>query len=710
MVPVTTAAPATATRARVRPPARRERLRPAPRLAAGIVRRPALVERLTTAADAPLALLVAPPGFGKSTLLAEWEEGDRRPFVWLRHGNVRSGVTRLIRAAHAEHDRGVVVVLDDADRVAPPVLDEIFDVAVSDVLPGLTVALASRTEPRLPLGRLRAHRLVAEVRATDLRLTAPEAALVLRREGIELDPARLHALVARTEGWPAALYLAALALRDGPGELESLGGRHHLLAAYIRDEVLSALPPDLLRFARRTSVLHELSAAAGDAILGESGSGGAVTELARVSPLLAPVDAAQDHFRWHPLVADALRAELCGSEPELEPELRRAASRWYARTGDVKRALDQASAAGDAEQTVRLLSRHILSFLTCGHHDYVSGWLSTLGSDRVADHPPLALAASLSGLIAGRLGEAQRWSAAAPRSAGAAADPVTAGLDLVSMLAASRRVAEFGHVAAVAAADPRTGRWRPFCRLLEGVSLHLTGERSRAADILDESARALAGEAPAVAALCLTQRAMIAIEASDWDLADDLTDEARRTVSDWELEHDPVMALVFAAAAAVRAHHGRSDEAKADLRAGIDLLAALGDFLPWYGAEVRILLAHASLWLVDVVRARTLLAEASRLARRTPDAVIFAHWFDEAWAHLDTLAETSLAGPSSLTIAELRILRFLPSHRSFREIAAQLNVSANTVKTQAHAIYRKLGAASRSEAVARATEAGLLGQ
>jgi LuxR family maltose regulon positive regulatory protein len=172
----------------------------------------------------------------------------------------------------------------------------------------------------------------------------------------------------------------------------------------------------------------------------------------------------------------------------------------------------------------------------------------------------------------------------------------------------------------------------------------------------------------------------------------------------------PVSALAFAAAAAVRAHHGRVDEAKRDLRSGIDLLTQLDDFIPWYGAEARILLAHASLWLADVVGARTLLAEASRLARRAPGAVIFERWFDDAWAHMDAVAETSLAGPSSLTIAELRILRFLPSHRSFREIAAQLGVSANTVKTQAHAVYRKLGAASRSEAVMRASDAGLLGQ
>jgi LuxR family maltose regulon positive regulatory protein len=202
---------------------------------------------------------------------------------------------------------------------------------------------------------------------------------------------------------------------------------------------------------------------------------------------------------------------------------------------------------------------------------------------------------------------------------------------------------------------------------------------------------------------------MIAIEARDWELADDLTDRAGNLIEARGLAHYPMCALAFAASAAARAHAGRADEAKRDVRRGIDLLTVLGDFMPWYGAEARVLLAHASLRLADAVGARTLLAEASRLARRTHGAVIFQQWFDAAWASMDALAEERLAGASSLTIAELRILRFLPSHRSFREIATQLGVSPNTVKTHAHAVYRKLGAASRSEAVARASDAGLLG-
>ena len=257
---------------------------------------------------------------------------------------------------------------------------------------------------------------------------------------------------------------------------------------------------------------------------------------------------------------------------------------------------------------------------------------------------------------------------------------------------------------------PTTTTWRPLQCLLRGVAEHLTGEREGARKVLAEGVEVGAAVAPTVAGMCLAIDAMIAIELEDWGLAADLTDRGRTLIDECGLAGDPLSALVFAASAAARAHEGRSDEAKRDLRTGVDQLAALGDFIPWYGAEARILLGHASLWLADIVGARTLLAEASRLARRTPDAVIFERWFDEAWAYMDTLAEASLSGPSALTIAELRILRFLPSHRSFREIALQLGVSANTVKTQAHAVYRKLGAASRSEAVMRASEAGLLGQ
>lgn len=259
------------------------------------------------------------------------------------------------------------------------------------------------------------------------------------------------------------------------------------------------------------------------------------------------------------------------------------------------------------------------------------------------------------------------------------------------------------------AQEPPHSPWRAVCDLLWGIAAYLGGDTSSACRRLQEGVDAAGRRLPAITALCLAQLATLAIEGDDWETADELAETSARIARAPGLEGMALSALVFAVSAATRARRGRVDEAKLDLRHAADLLAEFGDSIPWYGAETRLLMARAAVGLADTVRARTLLAEASRLARRTPGATVFQDALDRTWAQIDTLAETALSGPSSLTIAELRILRFLPSHRSFREIAERLDVSVNTVKTQAHAIYRKLDAASRSEAVARASEAGLLG-
>jgi LuxR family transcriptional regulator, maltose regulon positive regulatory protein len=154
---------------------------------------------------------------------------------------------------------------------------------------------------------------------------------------------------------------------------------------------------------------------------------------------------------------------------------------------------------------------------------------------------------------------------------------------------------------------------------------------------------------------------------------------------------------------------GRVDHAKTAAIQCSSLLDLLDDSLAWFGAETRIVLARVSLALGDVAGARELLADASRLARRTADVVVFQRWFDDIWNRFDERAESALAGMATLTTAELRVLRFLPTHYSFHEIAQRLHVSSNTVKTHVHAVYRKLDASSRSEAVAHATHAGLIG-
>jgi LuxR family transcriptional regulator, maltose regulon positive regulatory protein len=712
------AAAATALRDR---PTRNRASAPAGSARKGFVRRAGLVRRLTGARDAALAVIVAPPGYGKSSLIADWAEHDDREFVWLSPGMLERDELETIMSSvlAGEDEHGVVFVLDDAHLAPPELVRHALGPLLEELPAGSMVALASRTEPPLPLGRLRARRALIEVRVEDLAMLPAEASVLLHKAGLELDFGAVQALVSRTEGWPVGLYLAALSVReadDCDAALSRLRGDDHRLAEYFRDEVLSTLSPDLLEFAVRTSVLEELSGPLCNAVLDRPGSASTLGKLERATPLLRPVDPAHERYRWHGLFRDALAAELRRTDPELIRALHARASAWCEAHGDVDQAVAHAVAAHDCVRTGDLLWAAAAGYVTQGRNEIVQGWLAGFTGEELAGYAPLALAAAHSFLAAGNAAEARHLAVAATAAVGRSSS-ATAGGSLAAGLAGIEAIVGRDGVAGMAKAagracglEPEDGPWRPIYLLLRGTALHLGGDRAGAARILDEGADLSAAAAPSAMSLCLAQAAMIAIEGQDWDRAAELTDRAGKVIEERGLAGYPICALAFAASAATRAHHGRVDEAKRDLRSGIELLTSLGDFIPWYGAEARILLAHASLWLADVVGARTLLAEASRLARRTSGAVIFERWFDDAWSYMDARAETSLAGPSSLTIAELRILRFLPSHRSFREIAAQLGVSANTVKTQAHAVYRKLGAASRSEAVMRASDAGLLGQ
>jgi LuxR family maltose regulon positive regulatory protein len=670
----------------------------------GLVRRPRLVDRLIAARDVPLATIVAPPGYGKSSLLSEWSERDRRTFVWLTPGEHAEGVE--------QQSDSVVLVLDDAHTLSRARLRGTVEPLLEDLPAGSMIAVASRTEPELPIGRLRAHRELVEIRMRDLAMTPAEAAVLLRRAGLELGFEAVQVLVRDTEGWPAALYLAALSMRQDP-ELDDaprFGGDDHLLSEFLRDEVLSAMPADLTDFVMRSAVLEELSGPVCDAVLDEHGSALALARLEKLSPLLVPLDRAHNTYRWQRLFASALRAELRRAEPDVGPALQLRASDWYAARGETDPAIEHAVAAGDPERVGELLWENVLAYVARGRTALVERWLACFRHDQIAADPRLALSAAHCSLAAGKIEHARHWATAAAALAHEQPSLQT-GLVVIELMLARGGTAEMQAAAAGAlASEPNDSSWRPTLCLLTGVAEHLLGRREDASALLVEGAELSWATAPSVASLCLAVDAMIAVEREDWDTAVELTDRAEKLVRGGALAESPLSALVLAASAAVRAHEGRVDEAKRDLRCGVELLGPLGDCMPWYGAEARILLAHASLRLADLVRARSLLAEASRLARKTPDAVIFERWFDQAWAYMDTLAESTLSGPSSLTIAELRILRFLPSHRSFREIATQLGVSANTVKTQAHSVYRKLGAASRSEAVARASEAGLLCQ
>jgi LuxR family maltose regulon positive regulatory protein len=353
------------------------------------------------------------------------------------------------------------------------------------------------------------------------------------------------------------------------------------------------------------------------------------------------------------------------------------------------------------------------SYIFQGRNATVRGWLDRFTADQIASNPLLALTAAASDLVAGRSDWVERWTAAAARAGGPtvtteAAAEVAVGVALMRGALARGGIASFEAGAARAhAAQPNPSTWRSLCCFLSGAAGYLLGDRERAAEQLEDGARQAAVEAPGVRALCCAQLALLAIDEGDWAQAGALGGRARAQAAHGELADYPIMALVFAVSALVRAQRGRVVEAQEDMKHALRLLARLEDFAPWYELETRVTLARAAVRLSDVAEARRLLTRTSRVLRRT-DAPALAERVQAAWAEADQFIAASVVAPTTLTTAELRVLRLLPTHLSFREMGSHLHVSANTIKSQAHAVYRKLDASSRSDAVDHARAVGLL--
>jgi LuxR family transcriptional regulator, maltose regulon positive regulatory protein len=705
-----------------------------PRRPGGLVPRARLIRRLAEARDVPVVVVVAPAGYGKTTVLSEWAEQDPRPFAWIRLDAAHDDADTLIAsvgdalgaagqaatpadlaACVAAAPDPFVLVLDDVDALRPSDAFEVLQAIAEAMPPGSQLALAARREPALAVGRLRAHRRVVELRRAELAMGRSEAAALLHAAGLRLHGDQLDALVSRTEGWPAGLYLAALSLRAQPdvrAALEHFAGDDCVVADYLRDELLASVREDQFAFLVRTSVLDTLSAPVCDAVLDLAGSGATLAGLARSGTLLVSLDRNGESYRHHALFADMLRAELRRSEPDLEPVLHRRASLWYASRGETHAAIRHAVAAGDVHVAGDLLWAYAADRIAHGGNDDVRRWLDEFTAEEIATCTPLALVAASSSLVDGDCEQAERWTAAAAQSlegtTGETPPSLAAALTILQASVCRGGIARMGADAARAGqSQPEQSVWRATGRLLEGVALHLTGRRDAARVPLEEGGRGGAAVAPSIQALCLAQLALLVAEDEDWDQAAVIISRARRQVNASGLDRYPAMSLVFAVSGLVRAQRGMVDEARGDLLSCTRLLGEPGDFVAWYEAETRLTMARVALRLGDVTAARTLLAEASHALREASDSTALRAWLEQTRLQLD--AATRSAGEVwALTTAELRVLQLLPTHLSYPAIAQRLYVSPNTVKTHVRAVYRKLDASSRGEAVAHAFAAGLL--
>jgi len=358
----------------------------------GTVARSSLVSRLTRDDPRPIVSLVAPSGYGKTTLLSQWAERSGQAFAWVsvdEHDNdpkvllsyvaealdriqpvdervfealaspvssVRGSVVPRLGSAFWSMTVPLVLVLDDVHLLYKTECRDALSLLADNVPGGSQLVLAGRNEPPLRIPRLRAEGRITEIGPGDLSLTREEAILLLHAAGVSLGGDDLTALHQRTEGWPAGLYLAALYLREpgSPGTAASFGGGGRLVSQYMETEFLARISPRHRMFLTRTAVLDRMCGPLCEAVLEQPGSAATLAELTRSNLLLVPLDRRRVWYRYHRLFRDMLLAELERREPGLVPVLRRRAARWCLRHGRPEEALEYFMAAGDEDAAASL--------------------------------------------------------------------------------------------------------------------------------------------------------------------------------------------------------------------------------------------------------------------------------------------------------------------------------------------------------------------
>ena len=713
----------------------------------------------------PLTLVVAPAGWGKSTLVADWlahdqitagwvslDSGDGDPNRFWRYlllaadqagSAAGAAALRRLDAAGSDVLRDVlpafvnelasseaplVLVLDDYHLVTSAQVHTSVATLLERSPPQLHLMLITRADPPLPLGRLRVREDLAELRAEDLRFSPGEALEFFSdRLGTQLSERDVLRLLARTEGWAAGLQLAALRLRDRADPsafIERFTGADWHIVNYLGDEVLTSQTPLVREFLLVTSVLNRMCAPLCDALTGRADGAEVINEIHRANLFVIPLDDERRWFRYHHLFGGLLRYELARTAPERPSVLHRRAAQWYADHGDAAEAIGHALASGDNSLSRRLVAAHWRQPFNAGQLETVRMWLDALPAELVAADASLSAARAWVALDTGRLEEV----GAALDAAEASGPP-----DTQLMVLRALHMYKTGDVggAAVRLREIPLSSDDPFVstvhRLVQGISSMWLGNADRARELLTEAGRRAEADANRLAYIyaegCL---ALLAVNRGDLVLAGSLVLDAESAVG--QTLSDSHFVAMFPAmagarlglksadwagarrAAAAAVELGRRGAGRVELAAALLTAAAVGRICPPLAAPGR--RDHLDPGAADPsavdIDPGALLGEARGIVRHCADpGPLVTTWLaEEQRAEATRTRQEGLIEP--LTDRELTILRLLPAPTTLRELASALFVAPNTLKTHLRAIYRKLGAESREEAVIRAHDRGLM--
>jgi LuxR family maltose regulon positive regulatory protein len=728
-----------------------------PRIRAGVVSRPRLQGMLDRLDDVELIVVSGPAGSGKSVLVSSWlaarpelspawvsldadDDDPVRLWTYIAHAvdRVRPGIARpalaRLRSPRSRletaidellnglsgYDGRVVIVLDDLHRVRSDRGLRSLIYAVERLPPSARIVATTRSDPGRRMSRLRARGAFAELRAKDLAFTVLEAReLLVERAGVEVELGDVKLLIDRTEGWAAGVALAALWLAGSStprAEIQEFSADHRHVADYLTSEVLDALDDKTRGFLLGTSVLTRFNATLCDAVLGSDDAASVLKDLERSNLFLVALDAHGGWYRYHHLFRELLSIELASSRPGAGAELHRRAAAWFLGHGRVEEALDHTAALDDVAELANLLAAEHLTLIRAGKNEVLMRWLDRLPDEELERVPVLAAAG---GLIAGELGQAtskrKRLTELAEANFHDLADVrirryvesvielthaalFDAGLDVL-MVHATRTVA-------LAMSDPDALIAVPALATL-AYTHYLRGDSGSANRIAEETiARP---EAPRRPQGFVYTEALLALLESDAGHPRGAEARARNAVA---LARELGLSAI---ASSALAHHAlgeallaqaRNQDAERELERAEMLRRA---------PEPRLDHAHTLLALVSarIARGRLTLAgselEAAReqldsfadVGRLGPLAADVAQLLEQAGADIDKPVE-------QLSLAELQVARLLATDLTQREIAGELFVSINTVKTHTRNLYAKLGVKSREAAIRRANALGLL--
>jgi LuxR family maltose regulon positive regulatory protein len=390
----------------------------------------------------PLTLVCAPAGYGKTTLVAEWSRNCARPSAWLSlepadndpvrfltyfaaalqkvHSDIGQSLEGLLSSAPlptleslatalindvAAAPGPFLLVLDDYHTLTDPGIHELMNFIVDHQPAQMHLVITARKEPALPLARLRARGQITELRLSDLRFDAEEAAAFLNQAmQLNLSPGDIDILAQRTEGWIAGLQLAALSLHgqaDRSAFVHSFSGDDRHVTDYLLDEVLSREPAAVQRFLLQTSILSRLSAPLCDGVLanGSIDSQRLLEQLDQANLFIEPLDNRRQWYRYHPLFADLLRRRLA---PADESRLHHRAAAWFAQNGFTADAVDHAIAAQDLTWAAQLIEQIYRQLLSNGEAATLTNWLNALPATFVRSQAALCIARAWVTLMSAR--------------------------------------------------------------------------------------------------------------------------------------------------------------------------------------------------------------------------------------------------------------------------------------------------------------------